>query len=436
MSNDRIVVKCAWRLIPLIMLIYFVNILDRVNVGFAALTMNRDLGFSPAVYGFGAGLFFVGYLLFQIPANLILQRVGARRWIFCILAAWGAISTATATVETPAGFYAARILLGLAEAGFYPGMMLYMTYWFPRAYRARFVASLMTAGPFAFVIGGPLSSLILELQGFAGLHGWQLLFLIEGLPAILLAFAVLKFLPDGPAHAPWLTEEEKYLVAARLDAEQTPTPKHHNVWAALRDARIIALAIAYIGLETGSWGVTLWVPQIVQSIGFSTFVTGLLVSLPSAAGIVVLNLWARHSDRKDERIWHAALPNFMLMSSLIVASVSVSPIAVFLALSLAVVSLLSAEAPFWAIPPVLLSGTAAATGFAFINCVGTGVGGLLGPWIIGLFREGADDYSAAMAALAVAPALAAAIVLALGRSLIAKREQVPQAPTLAPGAGG
>jgi ACS family tartrate transporter-like MFS transporter len=300
MNDDRIVAKCAWRLIPLIMLIYFINILDRVNVGFAALTMNRDLGFSPAVYGFGAGLFFVGYLVFQVPANLILERVGARRWIFCILAAWGAVSTATAAAQTPVEFYALRILLGLTEAGFFPGMMLYMTYWFPRSYRARFVGSLITAGPLAFVVGGPLSSLILETDGLWGLHGWQWLFIMEGAPAIVLALAVLKFLPDGPNDANWLDVAEKRILATRLADEQST--ERSDLWSAIRDVRVLVLALAYIGQNAVTFGLALWLPQIVQGMGVSNLVTGFLVALPYLTGIIVLNIWARSSDARDERI--------------------------------------------------------------------------------------------------------------------------------------
>lgn len=434
MSEQQIFAKCAWRLMPLIMVIYFVNLLDRVNVGFAALTMNRDLGFSPAVYGFGAGLFFLGYLLFQVPANLILERVGARRWIFCILAAWGVVSTATAAVQTPGGFYALRVLLGLAEAGFFPGMMLYMTYWFPQGYRARFAAGMMSAGSLAFVFGGPLSSLILEADGFAGLHGWQWLFLIEGAPAVFLAFAVLKFLPDGPQHASWLDDEQKRVIATRLAAD--PSTEHSDVWSAIRDVRVLALALAYVGQEAAVFGLALWLPQIVQGMGASNLITGFLVALPYLAGSVAMNLWARSSDAREERTWHVVVPAFLITACLIVSSVVPSDEVVFVVLSLAIVSYLSVEAPFWAIPPILLSGTAAAAGFAFINAVGTGLGGFMGPWVIGLFREASGDYSSAMAALALGPAVTAVIVLVLGRSMISRPAFAQQPAGMTPHSGG
>jgi ACS family tartrate transporter-like MFS transporter len=242
MSEQQIFAKCAWRLIPFMALLYLVSFIDRTNAGFAALTMNKDLGFSPTVLGFGAGIFFIGYALFQVPANLILERIGARRWVFCIMAVWGLLSASNALVQTPMGFYLVRFLLGVAEAGFTPGMLLYLTYWFPRGHLARFTAYFMVAVPLSGVVGGPLSSLILGMDGVAGLHGWQWLFLMEGVPACLLSFAVLKLLSDAPKDASWLTGEEKQIIAARLAAEN-PLGSH-DLWSVLLDLRIIALGVA------------------------------------------------------------------------------------------------------------------------------------------------------------------------------------------------
>jgi ACS family tartrate transporter-like MFS transporter len=219
-EENQVFAKCAWRLIPFMGLLYLVSFIDRTNAGLAALTMNKDLSFSPTVFGFGAGIFFMGYALFQVPANVILERIGARRWVFCIMAVWGLLSASNALVQTPISFYIVRFLLGLAEAGFIPGMFLYLSYWFPRGYLARFTAYFMVANPLSFVIGGPISSVIMGMDGVAGLHGWQWLFLMEGLPAFLLSFAVLRFLPDFPARAAWLTGEEKDAVAARLANEE------------------------------------------------------------------------------------------------------------------------------------------------------------------------------------------------------------------------
>jgi MFS transporter, ACS family, tartrate transporter len=216
MSEHKIFAKCAWRLIPLMALLYMVNFIDRLNVGFAALTMNKDLDFSPTIFGFGAGIFFLGYVLFQVPSNMILERVGARRWIFCILAIWGLISASTAFVTEPTGFYVLRFLLGVCESGFFPGMIFYLTLWFPKLYRARHMANFALAVPLSGIVGGTLSGFVLGLDGLAQLHGWQWLFLLEGLPAFFLAFVVLKFMPDGPGSAPWLSDFEKSRTAMSL----------------------------------------------------------------------------------------------------------------------------------------------------------------------------------------------------------------------------
>ncbi len=329
MGEQDVFAKAARRLIPFMILLYVVNYIDRVNVGFAALTMNRDLAFTPAVYGFGAGAFFLGYSLFQVPANIILEKLGARRWIFLILLAWGAISASTALISTPASFYGARILLGIAEAGFFPGMVLYLTYWFPPAYRARLIAIFMAAIPFANTV-------------VAALRGWQWLFLIEGTPACLLAFSVLKFLPNGPADAPWLTPSEKNTIAARLSAQDSA--QHRHFWPALRDPRLWALGVVYLGYSAGAYGVQLWLPQIVQGMGFSTLATGFLVALPYIVTIVAMIVWGRSSDASGERIWHVAVPAFIAFGGLIVASLTGSNFVVFMALTFVLAGLRLAPA--------------------------------------------------------------------------------------------
>ncbi len=415
MSDERVFSKCAWRLIPFIFILYLVNFIDRVNVGFAALTMNADLGFSPAVYGFGAGIFFAGYSLFQVPANLILERLGARRWIFLILLVWGAISASTAFVQTATGFYAIRILLGIAEAGFFPGMVLYLTYWFPKAYRARLVALFMVAIPFANILGAPLSGLLLGLEGMGGLHGWQWMFLIEGAPACILAFVVLAKLPSGPKEASWLTDDEKEIIAARLKADDTA--QHQRFLPALLDPRLYALGVIYLGYATAYYGVQLWLPQIVQAMGFSTLATGFMVALPFIAAMVAMILWGQSSDRSGERLWHVALPLCVATAGLLVASAVNSDLVVFLALTAVLMGVMSFQGPFWTLPPTFLGGTAAAGGIAFINTIGTGGGGFLGPYVTGLFREATGDYSTAMAALACTPAIGALLLAGLARNL-------------------
>ena len=413
MSQGQIFAKCAWRLIPFMVVLYVVNFLDRVNVGFATLTMNEDLGFSPAIYGFGAGLFFVGYFLFQVPANLILQKLGARRWIFCILAVWGVISVSNALSRGPASFYGLRFLLGLAEAGFFPGMIFYLTLWFPRSYRARFTASFMTAVPLANIIGAPLSSLILGMNGTSQLAGWQWLFLLEGLPACVLAFAVLKFLPDGPRQASWLSETEKAMIAARLAAEDSTT--HHKLSRALRDPRVLALCPVGLGLSFGNYGVGLWLPQIVQGMGFSNLATGFVVAVPSIAGGVAMILWGRSSDRRGERVRHVAGAALLAAAALGVASLGPSDLVVLIALTFATVGIYAALPTFYSVPSMFLSGTAAAGGIALVNTFGTGLGGFLGPTVVGLLKQQTGGYAAGMAALALGLTLSATILLVIGQ---------------------
>jgi len=414
-GQDQVFIKCAWRLIPLIMLLYFANITDRVNVGFAALTMNKDLGFSASVYGFGAGAFFLGYALFQIPANAILERVGARRWIFSILLVWGALSAANSLVTNAPQFYAVRIALGLVEAGFFPGMILYLTYWFTKAYRARLIALFMAALPLANIIGAPLSSAILGLNGLLGLAGWQWLFLIEGAPTMLLAFLVLRFLPDKPHAAPWLNDEEKMIIATSLASDDTSEQKHF--WPALRDPRVHALGVVYFGYSISFYGVGLWLPQIVQGMGVSNLATGFVIAPAYLVALIAMIAWGRSSDARGERVWHVALPALMMMVSLLVASQSHSNPIIFIALSLVVVGSMALQGPFWVLPSAFLSGSAAAGGIALINTMGTAAGGFAGPYVLGLLREATGGYSAGMMALALGPLLTAGIVLLLARRL-------------------
>jgi ACS family tartrate transporter-like MFS transporter len=418
MSDDPVFAKCAWRLIPFIFVLYLFNFIDRVNVGFAALTMNADLGFSPAVFGLGGGIFFLGYSLFQIPANLILERVGARRWIFFILLVWGAVSASNALVTNATGFYAVRILLGIAEAGFFPGMVLYLTYWFPKTWRARLVANFMLAIPFANIVGGPVSGLILGMDGVWGLHGWQWLFLIEGLPTSFIAFAVLVWLPSGPAEARWLSEDEKRVIATRLASEETV--RHRRLLTAVLDPKVWALGLVYLGYAISYYGVQLWLPQIVQAMGFSNLATSFLVALPFAATMIAMFFWGRSSDRTGERIWHVALPALAAMTALVTASLAGSNLVIFLALTVAVISLMSLQGPFWALPQSYLGGVAAAGGIALINTLGTGAGGFVGPYVVGLLKNATGGYAVPIGVLAIAPAMTAIVVLSLKRSVAAQ----------------
>lgn len=411
MSEHEIFVKCAWRLIPFMGILYVVSFIDRTNVGFAALTMNQDLGFSPAVFGSGAGIFFLGYALFQVPANMMLERIGARRWVFCITAIWGLLSASTAFVRGPTGFFTLRFLLGTVECGFLPGMLFYLSYWFPRSYRARFTAIFMVAVPLSVVIGGPLSSLILGLDGAAGLHGWQWLFLFEGMPAFLLAFPVLLLLPDGPASALWLKGKEKQTIAFRLADEDAASRK--EFWPVFRDRRVLALGLASMGLQFCIYGVQLWLPQIVQAMGFSNRATGFVVALPFAASMVAMFLVGRSSDVRSERIWHIAVPLMLSTAAFLTAAFAKSDFLVLLALGLATIGVYATYGPFFSFPSSFLRGSAAGAGIALSNAIGT-LGGVLAPSLIGVLRQESGGYESSMIALALGAAAFAVIVLGLG----------------------
>jgi ACS family tartrate transporter-like MFS transporter len=421
MHERTIFAKCAWRLLPLILLIYLINYVDRVNVGFAALTMNRDLSFSPAVFGFGAGILFFGYSLFQVPANIILQRVGARRWIFSIMVVWGLLSAATALVHDPISFYVLRFALGVAEAGFFPGILLYLTFWFPQAYLARLIGTFMTGIPLAFVIGGPVSSLLLQMDGIGGLHGWQWLFIMEGLPATLLAFAVLRWLPDGPAHAEWLSAEEKRIVVARLSSEE-PHREKIDFLSGLLEPRIWVLGVVLAGMQFGLYGTQLWIPQIVQSLGFTNFATGFVVAFSFLVAGVGMVIWGRSSDLKGERIWHIALPLMLGAGGLLVAGMATETMVVVIGLTVGLIGALAIEGPLFSLPKTFLTGAGAASGIAFLNTIGS-LGRFLGPYVVGVLRQNTGNYSAGMVAIAGCLLMSAVVALLLGRSMATRKVQ-------------
>jgi ACS family tartrate transporter-like MFS transporter len=377
--------------------------------------MNKDLGLSPAVFGLGASIFFIGYMIFQVPANLMLEKFGARRWMFTILAIWGLISASNAFMTGPYSYYTLRLLLGIAEAGFFPGMLLYMTYWFPHTWRSRFVGIFMAAIPLANIIGGPISTTILGMDGIWGLHGWQWMFILEGLPATALAFLSLKFLPDRPATASWLTDEEKAVVIARLKKDERGSD-HRMLWPALLDLRVIGLGLVLLGNQIGLYGVQLWLPQIVRDMGFSNFQTGFVVALCFIASMVVMIWWARHSDAKGERIWHVASSLLLAGAALFVAAAAQSSALVLFALAIALIGTLAYNGPFFSLPSTFLAGTAAAAGVGFVNTIGS-LGRFIGPWGVGVLKESSGGYSSAMAAMAVAMTISGLIVVAMGRTM-------------------
>jgi ACS family tartrate transporter-like MFS transporter len=408
--------KAARRLIPFLILCYAVNFLDRVNVGFAALAMNEDLGFTPEVFGFGAGIFFVGYILFEVPSNLALYRFGARIWIGRIMISWGLVATAMALIAGETSFYLLRFALGVAEAGFFPGIILYLTYWFPREQRARIVSSFMAAVPIATVVGGPLSGALLSLHGLAGIEGWRWLFIIEGLPAVLLGVVALVFLTDRPRDAMWLTARERSALERRLEAEAEETSAHGltGVGEALANPRVLALGLLYFCQVIGLYGIGFWMPQVLKTFGLSNLAVGFLTAVPYLVAAVGMVLAGRHSDRTGERILHVALPLFAAAGAF-VWSAYAGPLAiVMVALTIATLGIYATIGTFWTLPSAILTGTGAAAGFALINSI-AGCGGFVGPVVVGWLKGSTGDFSAALLFLAGSLALAGAVALWFGR---------------------
>ena len=426
-ERDQVFAKCAKRLIPFMMLLYVTNYLDRVNVGFAALTMNKDLGFSATVYGFAAGIFFLSYAVFQIPGTVILERVGARRTVFAIMAAWGACSAATAFVQTPIAFYILRVLLGLAESGFFPGIILYLTFWFPKEYRARFTAIFMLAIPMSSTLGGPLSGFILGMDGIGGFRGWQWLFLIEGLPACALAFAVLKFLPDGPASASFLSDAEKRVIAARLAGEKAPAPP--NLWAGFVDPRVLLLGLAGTGIGAGIFGGQLWLPQIVKAMGYSNLITGCISALPYIVAAPTMMLVGRSSDRSGERVWHTAIPLLVAVSGLVIAALSQSHYVAVGGLVMTMAGLMGTYGPYYTQSSSFLSGRSAPGAIALVNLMCTGLGGFIGPNVLGLLKDRTGGYQAGMFALAGGLVFSVFLLFVLSKVIAARSVKAPVAVT-------
>ena len=408
--------RIGWRLVPFLILAYFISFLDRVNVGFAAIQMNHDLGLTATVFGWGAGIFFLGYFLLEIPSNLALQRFGARVWIARILATWGLISAAMAFVQGPWSFVALRFLLGLAEAGFFPGVILYLTYWFPTEYRARIIGVFMISIPISSFLGSPVSGALLGLSGW-GLKGWQWLFILEGLPALVMAVAVLWLLPDRPGDAAWLPTDERDWLVRRLQAEATRNTRRSgepSLWATLREPRLILLIIIYFGSTASSYGLTFWTPQIVKGYGLTNFGTGLLNSVPYGFASVAMILWGRRSDRLGERRWHLAFPFLILATGLAGGTIFSGLVPVVCALTVAAVGVYMLKGPFWALATEQLRPATAAASIAAINAVGN-LGGFLGPYLIGAIKGATGSFTLSLVPLILFALVSAVVSLIVGR---------------------
>ncbi len=417
-EQERLVFrKMAWRIVPLLTLAYIVNFLDRTNVGFAALTMNAEVGLTSAQFGTGAGVLFLGYCLFEVPSNVALHRFGARVWLSRIMVTWGLVSMATVFVVGPKSFYGLRFLLGVAEAGFFPGAAFYLSQWFPAQYRARIFAWFLIGIPISAVIGGPLSGALLSMHGVLGLSGWKWLYLIEGVPAIMLGFVLLG-LRDQPEQVGWLSPAEKTLVRARLDTE-TGERVRHSLVAAFSDKRVLLLAAIQFTYTIGAYGVAIFLPLIIKAQHFTDFTVGLISALPSLVACVGMIIWASIVDRSRQKMLHLAGMCVISGLGLVVAVYSGNFLVALAGLTAVVVGTNAARAVLWTIPTRFLAGIAAAGGLAFINSVGT-FGGFVGPSIMGELRELTGSFDTGLLALSGFMFVAVALILAL-RTMVTEK---------------
>ncbi|PLQ00190.1 MFS transporter [Cupriavidus pauculus] len=394
------------------MVCYFFNLLDRVNLGFAALEMNKDLGFNAAVYGLGGSIFFVSYFLCEVPSNLALQKVGARRWIARIMISWGLVSGAMAFVSGETSFYTVRFLLGAAEAGFFPGVILYLTYWFPSAYRARIVATFMVSIPLASFLGSPLSAALLHVHGFLGLNGWQWLFLLEALPTVLLGIACLFVLTDRPQVARWLDDDQKVWLSNRLESERggKKLVGKASIWKLLSNRHFLVMALVCSGASAAGTTLSLWQPQLLKSFGLTTFETGLVNAVPYGLACVAMVLWGRHSDKTGERRWHTAIPLACISVGLLATLVAPTLAATLLGLCLALCGAYSFKGPFWTLSSGWLDSESAAAGLAGINAASNLMGGGMVS-LVGLIKASTGSYGLALLPLVALALLGSALLL-------------------------
>ena len=397
-AQEAVLKKIAWRIVPLLTLAYVVNYLDRTNIGFAALTMNKDLGFTATEFGIGAGVLFIGYTVFEVPSNLALYRFGARRWIARIMITWGIVSALTALVVGVKSYYLARFALGVAEAGFFPGVAYYFAAWFPTQYRTRMLAWFLVAIPLSSVVGGPISGLLLELDGRLGLKGWQWLFIIEGIPAVILGVVVLRVLADRPANATWLSGKERDILKGMLDAERRERPKS-SVLTAVSDPRVVLLAVVQFGFTLGSYGVGIFLPQIIKTSDLSNMVVSFLAAVPYVFASIGMIWWAWRVDRTGKKIGNLTIACGVAALGLAASVLSGNLVVALGALTVALVGITSARAIFWPIPTRFLSGVGAAAGLAFINSIGT-IGGFAGPYLMGVMRDFTGSFTAGLLAMA------------------------------------
>jgi ACS family tartrate transporter-like MFS transporter len=410
--------KITFRIIPFLMVCYFIAFVDRVNAGFAALQMNQDIGLSSAAFGLGGGLFYITYVLCEVPSNLAMEKVGAKFWIARIMISWGIVAACMALVIGPKSFYLVRMLLGAAEAGFFPGVILYLTYWFPSEYRGRIVAIFMVAIPISSFLGSPISASLLQMEGYLGFHGWQWMFVIEAVPAVLLGIACFFVLPNGPADARWLTDAQRSWLTERLTTDGYSPKKavgHLSLWQVFSNKYVLAASLIYAGASGSSQVLSLWQPQIIKSFGLTNMETGLVNSIPFGIASVLMILWGRNSDRTRERTWHTAIPLLLLAASLSVAPFASALLPVVLLLCVAVTATYIVKGPFWALTTEWMSAGVAAAAIAQVNAIGN-IGGFVGSYLLGVIKDATGSYSLGLLPLAALSGAGCIMVLALSRN--------------------
>lgn len=408
--------RVSWRLMPFLLGAYIICYIDRVNVGFAALQMNKAVGIDPKTYGLGAGIFFIGYFFFEVPSNLALQRFGARTWIARIMISWGLVSAAFALIGGPTSFLVLRFLLGVAEAGFFPGVILYITYWFPAHYRAVIVGVFMVAIPVAGLIGSPISGAVLYLDGALGLGGWQWIFIVEAAPAVLLGLAAFVWLTDRPQHASWLTREQQQWLIAKIEAEQRRAPRvqHDSVWRVISNKYVLIMALVYSGAAGASSALALWMPQLVKSFGLTNWQTGLVTAIPFGIAAVWMILWGRSSDRSGERVWHNALPLAWMVLAMVATFAAINSLwAMIPLLTLIAAGTYASKGPFWALSSEWLGAASAAAGLAMINALGN-LAGFVFNYLIGWIQAETGSFPLALMPIALVASVGTISVLAIG----------------------
>jgi D-galactonate transporter len=433
--EDRTIRKVSARLIPFLMICYFIAYLDRVNVGFAALTMNKSLGLTATMFGLGSGIFFLTYFVFEVPSNLALDRFGARTWIARIMLSWGILSGLTAFIPQIAQatglgnattFYIVRLLLGAAEAGFFPGIIFFLTLWYPSAYRGRIISAFMAAIPLSSAIGSPISGMILGMDGIWGLEGWQWLFIIEAAPAIVLAVATYLYLTDRPADAGWLEPDERAWLIDRLEIERRQREAVHqiSVWQALYNPRVWALAFVYFGLVACVYGVAFWLPQIIKAFGLSNLATGWVTAIPYAIGAAFMVWFGYNSDSTGERKGHTAIGLLIAAAGIAASTLTSDPTLTIVAFTIGACGVFGSLPVFWTLPTAVLSGSAAAAGIAVINSIGN-LAGFAGPYAMGWMKDATGSLTAGLLLIAGLAVIAMAIVLALGHNASLERAPAP-----------